>query len=112
MGGQQDGRPLRATLAEDLLEELHVERVEAGERLVEDEEPRRADQSGAELDLLLHALGQSLDLLVGPLAELDALQQLARALARPSARHALELAEVRQHLGDAGAPIEAALLGQ
>ena len=58
------GDPGRASLLEDVLEQLDVDRIEAAERLVEDQQPRLADQRGAELDLLLHALGQRLHLLV------------------------------------------------
>ena len=47
MGGEQHGRARGATLLEDVLEELGVDRIEPGERLVEDEQARAADERAA-----------------------------------------------------------------
>src|ERR1051326_7547274 len=62
--GQEHRRALGAAPAQHVLQHLHVDGIEPGERLVEDQEQRPPDQGGAELELLLHALGKSRHLLL------------------------------------------------
>src|SRR6185295_13712829 len=112
VGGEEHRRPARPALVEDLLEQLNVERIEAGEGLVENHQSRLSDQGGAQLDLLLHSLRERLDLLVDPLPEIDPIQQRPGGLARLARRQTFELAVVRQHIDHPGAPVEAAFLGK
>ena len=56
------------------------DRIEAGRRLVEEEDARLVDQAARDLDAAPHAARQVLHLLVGPLRELDGLEQLGDEL--------------------------------
>ena len=74
------GQPL------DLLPERGAAlRVEAGGRLVEEEDARAVDERQRQVEPALHAARVAADLAVGRLGEADALDQLvaARARARP-----------------------------
>ena len=57
-----------------LAQHLGIDRVEAAERLVEQHQLRPGDDGGDELHLLRHALGQRLDLLVGPRGQAHAFE--------------------------------------
>ena len=61
-------------LDEDLLEDVDGERVEPGERLVEHEQVGVVDEGQGQLDPLLVAGGQVLDVGVAPVGEVDPLQ--------------------------------------
>src|SRR4029453_16321736 len=62
---EQDGRVmLGAHLADELLHLLLGARVEAGRRLVQQQQDRRGQQRARERDLLLHAAGEVLHRLV------------------------------------------------
>ena len=62
----------RCSVEDGVAEHLGVDRIEAGERLVEDDQLGLGDHRGDELHLLRHALGQRLDGLVGPVAQAHA----------------------------------------
>src|SRR3546814_19070571 len=67
-------RPPRSTRTDTLLPYTTlfrslVDRVEAGERLVEDDQLRAVDDRAEQLDRLRHALGQALDRLIRIVAE-------------------------------------------
>ena len=112
MSREQDGDAAGAALGQDVLEKLHVDRIEPAERLVEDQEPRAADERRAELQLLLHALRQRLHLLVGPFRELDAREQLLRLALRSRPREPLERPPVFYNLADLRPLVQPALLGE
>src|SRR3546814_7904548 len=109
-------RPPRSTRTDTLLPYTTlfrslVDRVEAGERLVEDDQLRAVDDRAEQLDRLRHALGQALDRLIRIVAEAIVGEQAAGPLPadieRESAQGAHEGDDVaRRHGG-----IEAALLG-
>ena len=61
--------PSVASRADQLLELGLVDRVEAGERLVENEQARAVDDGAEQLDGLRHALGQGADRLSPPIAQ-------------------------------------------
>ena len=67
---------------------------------------------GDELDLLLHALRELLDLLVQPGTELHVVEPLVDALARGLLPDALDRGEEVEVIDDLHAAVEAALLGQ
>ena len=54
-------------------------RVEAGGRLVEEQDPRRVDEREREVQPALHAARVAADAAVGRLGQPDALEQLLRA---------------------------------
>ena len=104
--------PFSARLADQPLELALVDRVEAGEGLVEDDQARLVDERAEQLDGLRHALGQGADRLLGPFAEAVLLEQFVGAAPRRRQRQAAE----RAHEGDALARVhrrvEPALLRQ
>ena len=75
VGGKNDGGAVRRKAPDLVLEKPLVDRVEAGERLVEDQQPRPVDHGGRELDLLRHALGQFVDRRARIVAEPEAVEQ-------------------------------------
>ncbi len=92
LGRQEDGHPLVVGEALDLLPEgAAALRVEAGRRLVEEEDPRAVDEREREIEAALHAARIAADLAIGRLGEADPLDQLvargrvARPWARPGA---------------------------
>ena len=85
--GREDDRGAAPVLLEhEVAQQPHVDRVETAERLVEDQQIGLVDHRGDELDLLLHALGQLLALLVLDLAETDPLEPLPHPPAQVAAR--------------------------
>src|SRR3546814_15626862 len=80
VGGEDDGRALFGQTAHHPLQLALVERVEAGERLVEHHQPGLVDQRAENLHLLRHALGELADLAVCGIAE--AVLQIGRASCR------------------------------
>src|SRR6185437_9199215 len=62
--GEQNGTPRLAKLDENVLEDGSVDRVEAAEWLVHDDELRLVKERRDELDLLLHSLREFFSLLV------------------------------------------------
>src|SRR3546814_14617427 len=78
-------RPPRSTRTDTLLPYTTlfrslVDRVEAGERLVEDDQLRAVDDRAEQLDRLRHALGQALDRLIRIVAEAIVGEQAAGPL--------------------------------
>ena len=75
VAGEQHGRPARRPPAARRRRRLDGDRVEAGERLVEDEDPGRVHQRGRDLRALLVAERETLDVVARPLAEAEPLEQ-------------------------------------
>jgi hypothetical protein len=76
-------------------------RVEAGGRLVEEEDLRLVHQAAGDLDAAPHAAGEIHHLFVAPLGEVHGFEQLVDQLLALRARHAVELREDDQVLFDA-----------
>ena len=110
VAGEDDPDAGRRPLAEDLGHRRDAERVEPAERLVEDEQLRVVDERRAELDALLVAVRQRLEL--GPLRSRQAQPgEPARGRrGRVAGRHPVVLGEVAELLGDVHPRVEAALL--
>src|SRR5262249_25890830 len=64
--------------------------VQAGRRLVEEEDARAVDERQGEVEPALHAAGVALDAAVARLGQADTLEQLVRALAPALARERLQ----------------------
>ena len=77
MGGEDDGGALVPQLQHDVLDRNRIQRIEAGERLIQDDEGRTVKNGGYELHLLLHAFGEVENLLFRPRRKLQSLQPLA-----------------------------------
>ena len=97
VGGQHDrGAVLRVQPLDLLLEVGPVLRVEAGRRLVEEQQPRRVHQADRDVEPAALAAGQGRDRAVGVLGEVERLDQLVGPAPRPpagSARSARRLAD-------------------
>ena len=98
--------------AHDALEHLRVDRVEALERLVDDEQVRVVEDGRDELRLLVHAARELGGLLPHRVAEAHLAQQARGAVARLALRQPAQRPEVRERVDDAHVPVEAAVLGQ
>ena len=83
LGGEEDGHAVVVGEPRDLVPErgaaLHVE---AGRRLVEEEEPRLVDERQREVEPAPHAARVAADLAVGGVGEADARDQLVAAAQR------------------------------
>ena len=83
--------PSSRAQARDLLPQRGAAlRVEAGGRLVEEEDARPVDEREREVEPPLHAAGVAADLAVGGLGEADALEQLVGARPALGPRQALQ----------------------
>ena len=104
--------PLAACVADQLLELALVDRVEPGERLVEDDQPRLVDDRAEQLDGLRHAFGQGCGSAVSPIAKAVLVEQLVGAPAPFGERQAAQRAHEGDRLARVHRRVEAALLGQ
>src|SRR3989442_5876691 len=112
VGGEEDGRTTVAQLQHHVLEHLCVDRIEPGERLVEDDERRLVQQRRDELDLLLHPFGELVDAAQAPGAESHALQPRECARPRGTALDAPHLGEEDQYVQHPHLAVQPTLLGE
>ena len=109
---QEDRAP---AMAEPLDQAVHVancHRVEAGGRFVEKDDVRVVDEGARHGKALPHPLAVASHLVVGPLVEFEALEQLGDALAAQRTRHAVDIAEILQGGTRRQAIVEGRRLGQ
>ena len=69
MRGEHDRRPLSVIVANDLLENVLIDRIQTREGLIENKQLWLMDHRANELNLLLHTLREILDLLVSPFGQ-------------------------------------------
>ena len=74
MGREEHRAPRAGEVDDHVLHDLAVDRIETAERLVEEDQLGVVEQGAGELDLLLHALGEVLDLVIGPVVEPEPLE--------------------------------------
>ena len=86
VGGQHQRDALLLEPVQPVPQHVAGLRVEAGRRLVEQQQLGLVDQRPGDREPPLHAARQRLDPLVGPVAELHELEQLVGPLARPRPR--------------------------
>ena len=96
----------------EILQQPDADRVEAAERLVENDQLGPVDDGRNELDAVEHPLRQLLTLLLLDVDEPDARQQLLRARQRLVRGHALELRDVGEEVANAHPAVDAALFRQ
>jgi hypothetical protein len=101
-----------AHLDEGLLQQPHVDRVEPGERLVHDQHGGVVEDRGDELDLLLVALRQLLDLALEVVGDPEALEPIDDLGLRLLGRHAVEGRKEAKLLSDLHLGVQPAFLGQ
>ena len=82
VGRDDERRAAALELIEALPQQVARLGVQAGRRLVEDDEVRLVDERAGDRQAPLHAAGQGLDLVLGALVELDELEELIGPLAR------------------------------
>ena len=111
VGGQDQRHATLLQPVEAVPEQVTRLRVEAGRRLVEEEQGRLVDQRPGDRQPPLHPARQRLDLVVLALGQLGELQQLVRAPVALGPRQA-EVAPVEDEvLADGQLGVEAVLLG-
>ena len=111
--GREDERPALVTkLEEGLAEEGDVDRIEAGERLVHQQDLGVVEDRRDELDLLLIALGQLLRPAIAELRDAQAGQPVERLTARSIRWQAVQRGEVGELVDHRHPRVKAALLGQ
>ncbi|MFC2661223.1 MAG: hypothetical protein ACFNZX_10215 [Actinomyces sp.] len=76
VGGEEGRYPGLGSLAQDLAHDVDRHRVESGEGLVEDEQLGGADEGGRQLDALLVAQAQRLDIVAASLLDAQTLGPL------------------------------------
>src|SRR5260370_37892996 len=112
MARKQDAAPLVLQIDQDVLEHVGVEWIESRKRLIHDEQLRLVQYRRDELDLLLHPLGQRLDLLSDPFVRVETLSPLMRSCRRVACGELFELAEEDEIFHRRHSSIQAALLWQ
>src|SRR3954468_22852789 len=89
------GKENRGTAAREIsygvFQNLAVDRIQPGERLIENHEVRTMLHRGDKLDLLLHSLGKLVDLPAAPLRQPDLVQPLQGFETSRRSGHALGL---------------------
>ena len=91
---EQDVGPARGQCLDREPELVAAPRVEAGRRLVHEQEPRRADEAGTEVETALHAAGVGAHESVAGLGEPELLEHL---VGRGVAGAAVVTEEARDH---------------
>ena len=84
-----------ADLVEDVVARL---RIDAGRRLVQQDQPRLVDQRGAEVEPAFHAAGEGARAVVGAVGQADGLKRLSDALVQLRGFDAVQLAKEAQVL--------------
>ena len=110
VAGEDEGLALAPEVEEGLAHRVGSHRIEAAQRLVEDEDVRIGEHRRHELHLLLHALGQLVELALAPIGEPDPLQPWAHAAQGLGPGDALQRSEERELLFHHHPRIEPALL--
>ena len=110
--GEENRRAALVLLVDERAERPGADRIQAAERLVEDQQIRLVDDGGQKLHLLLHALRELLAALPLAVAEADAFEAAPDAARQIGFADALEPAQVGEERADAHLPVDAALLGQ
>ena len=112
MGGEQDRHQLVARQALDLVPQLGARLgVQAGGRLVEEQDLGAVDEAHRQVEPALHAARVGLGLAVGGVGEAEALERLADAPAQVAAGDGVELALQDEVLAPGRLGIEPVLLG-
>ena len=112
VGGEDDGGPLVAQSQDLVLEELGVDGVEAGERLVEDQKARTVEHRDDKLHLLGHAFGELLHLAPPPVGYAETVKPFPELHGSLPGREALEPGEEEGLVAHLHFLVEATLLRQ
>src|SRR5579884_2082231 len=91
---ENDRDPLAGEPLDERAHVAHPRRVEAGRRLVQQEQPRRAQERGGDAEALPHPVRVAADAIVGAVGEVDELEHLVDARAGAVAVEVGEQAQV------------------
>ena len=111
MAGEEDGGSTRSFATKQLGKRLYRNRIETGERLVEDEQLRLVKQRCCELRTLLVAVRERLDVRTRAIGDAEPAEPVRGGCLRVGRRQPVQAAEVGELLADPHPRIEAALLG-
>ena len=111
VGGHEHGDPERAEAGDEGEHLLPAERVEAGGRLVEEDQLGVSDERLGELGALAHAGGEATDRAEARLVEADEVEDVRRPLARRPRRDAAQLTERGDGVGRRLIERQAVVLG-
>src|SRR5579863_5940844 len=112
MSGKEDGLALILEIDEGALEQRSVDRIEAAEGLVHDDEAGIVEQAGDELNLLLHALGELFGFLLQRVVAFETTGPFGCAPTRFGGFEAVQAAEEDELLEDLHLLVKATLFGQ
>ena len=96
--GEQHGRAAGDDRAHDLPDLVAAARVQAGGRLVQEQQVRSDDDAGRDVEAAAHAAGQLRDQAPGRVLQIEDREQVVRALSRPAAGLAEQPGEQHQVL--------------
>lgn len=108
MGGEHDCAAAIALFEDETAKLQTGGHIQAGNRLVEDEQHRLGQQRDGETETLAHATGERADLLIGVFAEADGIDERAGA----SSGDALQVGVEEGGLGDREVRVECRALGR
>ena len=111
VGGEDDRHTCPGAVGEHRAHHVHRDGVEAGKRLVQDENVGVVDKRRGELDALLVAQGEVVELVAQALAETELLEQLGAALLGGFAVDAVQLGQENKLVQDLFLAVQAAFLG-
>jgi hypothetical protein len=109
MGGEEDRHAAPAELVDQLVDLAGGDRVQAGGRLVQEQQLRVAEQRPGQGDPLAEPFGQGAAGIVGPVGQVDGPQRAADAIVWVG--HLVEACETLEVLGHAQAQVQARRLG-
>ena len=110
VGGEDDGRPLLFQLQNFFPDELCIDRIKTGKRLVQYHQRRLVHDSGDELDLLRHTLGEFLHLLLPPVLDAEFHEPFLQFRAGILLAHSLELGQIHGLVADFHLTVKPTLL--
>ncbi len=112
VGRENDRRAARGLAPDQFLKLALIDRVEAGEGLIEHDQLRFMNDRPQELDGLGHALREIADRLLRPVAKAVAVEQLDRAAAALAKRKPAQCAHECDRVHRGHPRIQSALLGE
>ncbi len=111
VGGVEDGHAVLAELAHLLEDGVAALWVDADGRLVEHEEGRTMEEAAGDVESPLHATGERLDPLVGPVGQVDDVEGFDHPLGEHASAQLVEPSDEAQVLGRGQVGVERDLLG-
>ena len=112
MVGNEDRDPVVTELDDDLLDRVDGDRIDAGERLVEKDDPRVGDEAAGDLEPPLLAAGERPGPRLADVLDRELFEELLAAIAALLASHSYQLHDRQQILLGGELAEDALLLGE